>query len=188
MAIASPVAGTTRDIIEAPVVIAGMPCLLIDSAGLREAAGTVEQIGVARAKAAIETADLILWLGPPSGCPDRARSIVVGAKADLRRRKSADVDVATSIVTGTGIEALRALIEARVRALLPAGDMLALNARHRERIGEARIELVQASELQDPMLIAEHLRHARIALDRITGNAGVEDMLDALFGRFCIGK
>jgi len=65
---------------------------------------------------------------------------------------------------------------------------VALNARHRERIGEACVELDAASQQQDLLLIAEHLRQARVALDRIAGRAGVEEMLDALFGRFCIGK
>src|SRR6185369_5893879 len=74
-AIASPIAGTTRDLIEIPVSIAGMPCLLIDSAGLREAGGQIEQLGMARARAAIDAADLILWLGPPAESPNPDRTI-----------------------------------------------------------------------------------------------------------------
>ena len=186
-AIASPIAGTTRDLIEIPVSIAGMPCLLIDSAGLREAGGQIEQIGMARARAAIDGADLILWLGPPAEVPDRGRAILVRAKADLDKAGS-DEDVATSTVTGEGLDRLRALIEARVRNLLPPADAIALNARHRERVGEAVAELHAAEAQTDILFIAEHLRQARIALDRITGRAGVEEMLDALFGRFCVGK
>ena len=186
-AIASPVAGTTRDLIEIPVGIAGMPCLLIDSAGLREAGGHVEQIGMARARAAIDTADLILWLGPPEDCPDRARSILVRAKADLCKADG-EADVATSILTGEGVDALRSLLESRVRALLPPADAIALNARHRERIAEAVEELEAARTAAEILFVAEHLRQARTALDRITGRAGVEEMLDALFGRFCVGK
>lgn len=187
-AIASPVAGTTRDLIEVPVSIAGMPCLLIDSAGLRDSGGQVEQIGMARARAAIDSADLILWLGPREDCPDRVRAILVRAKADLAAKPQAEADVATSTVSGEGLDALRALLEARLRQLLPPADAIALNARHRERIDEARREIRAAAEQSDLLLVAEHLRQARIALDRITGRAGVEDMLDALFGRFCIGK
>jgi len=186
-AIASPIAGTTRDLIEIPVSIAGMPCLLIDSAGLREAGGHIEQIGMARARAAIDGADLILWLGPPAEVPDRDRAILVRAKADLDKAGN-DEDVATSTVTGEGLDRLRALLEARVRNLLPPADAIALNARHRERVGEAIAELHAAEAQTDILFIAEHLRHARIALDRITGRAGVEEMLDALFGRFCVGK
>jgi tRNA modification GTPase len=188
-AIASPVAGTTRDLIEVPLAIAGMPCLLIDSAGLRVSGGHVEQIGMARARAAIDSADLILWLGLPEDCPDRARAILVRTKADLGGREPAEaVDVATSTVTGEGLDQLRHLVEARLRTLLPPPDAIALNARHRERIAEAWEEIVAAARQTDLLLTAEHLRQARIALDRITGRAGVEEMLDALFGRFCIGK
>lgn len=186
-AIASPVAGTTRDLIEIPLSIGGMPCLLIDSAGLREAGGHVEQIGIARARAAIESADLILWLGPAEDCPDRARAILVHPKADLGKAVGA-ADIATSTVTGEGLEELRALLASRVERLLPPADAIALNARHRERIGEATAELAAAQRQSDILFVAEHLRQARIALDRITGRAGVEEMLDALFGRFCIGK
>jgi|KBSMisStandDraft_5_1062788.scaffolds.fasta_scaffold02746_9 tRNA modification GTPase len=187
-AIASPVAGTTRDLIEVPLSIADMPCLLIDSAGLRDTGGHVEQLGMARARAAIEAADLILWLGPPDRCPNRDRAILVRTKADLGKKESGAVDVATSILTGEGLSTLRALLETRVRALLPPADAIGLNARHRERVGEAVAELLAAREQEDALFVAEHLRLARLALDRITGRAGVEDMLDALFGRFCIGK
>ena len=187
-AISSPIAGTTRDLIEIPLSIADMPCLLIDSAGLREGGGQIEQIGMARARAAIDSADLILWLGPPDDCPDRERSILVRAKADLGKADVDTADVATSTITGEGLGALRDLLESRVRSLLPPADGIALNARHRERIGEAVEELTTAEGQGDMLFIAEHLRQARIALDRITGRAGVEDMLDALFGRFCIGK
>ena len=186
-AIASPVAGTTRDLIEIPVGIAGMPCLLIDSAGLREAGGHVEQIGMARARAAIDSADLILWLGSPAEAPDRDRTILVRAKADLGK-SGGKGDVATSTVTGEGLDQLRVLLEARIRGLLPPADAIALNARHRERVGEAVAELRAAEAQTDILFIAEHLRQARIALDRVTGRAGVEEMLDALFGRFCVGK
>jgi len=186
-AIASPVAGTTRDLIEVPVVIGGMPCLLIDSAGLRASGGQIEQIGMARARAAIENADLVLWLGAPEDCPDRSRAILVHPKADLASPPAA-ADVATSTVSPGGVDALREMLEVRVASLLPPADAVALNARHRERIGEAHREITAASRQQDLLLIAEHLREARSALDRISGRAGVEEMLDALFGRFCVGK
>jgi tRNA modification GTPase len=169
------------------MAIGGMPCLLIDSAGLRAAGGQIEQLGMARARAAIESADLILWLGDPEDCPDRARAILVHAKADLASGR-AGADVAASTVSAGGMDKLRQLLEARVAALLPPADAVALNARHRERIGEAHQSIAAASQQGDLLLLAEHLRHARIALDRISGRAGVEEMLDALFGRFCVGK
>lgn len=186
-AIASPIAGTTRDIIEVPVNLAGMPCLLIDSAGLRASAGRVEQLGVARARAAIDTADLILWLGKSGDSPRPDVTMLINAKADLRARPGRGEGIAVSALTGAGLPELEAELSRRVAALLPAADSVALNARHRALIGEAAAEIDAASQ-DDPIIVAEHLRHARLALDRITGRAGVEEMLDALFGRFCIGK
>ncbi|HWI85020.1 MAG TPA: tRNA uridine-5-carboxymethylaminomethyl(34) synthesis GTPase MnmE, partial [Sphingomonas sp.] len=187
VAITSSIPGTTRDLIEAPLAIAGMPCLLIDSAGLRASADQIEQIGVARAKGAIEAADLLLWLGPPDQCPDPTRAIVVAAKCDIEK-PPVGVDVATSTVTGEGVEILREWLKNRVAALLPLADSVALNARQREHIRHAARELGEAAALVDPLLVAEHLRLARLSLDRVTGHANVEDMLDSLFGRFCIGK
>lgn len=187
-AIASPVAGTTRDLIEVPVALAGMPCLLIDSAGLREQAGQVEQLGIARTQAALADADLILWLGKATDCRDRDRSIVVQAKCDISSGPEAGADVAVSAVTGANMSELREMIEHRVRKLLPRADAIALNARHRAHLVEAATELAAALKVTDLLLVAEHLRLARLSLDRVTGRAGVEEMLDSLFGQFCIGK
>jgi tRNA modification GTPase len=185
VAIASAVAGTTRDIIEVPLVLNGMPCLLIDSAGLRKSGGRLEQIGIARARAAIDSADLILWLGKPDDCPRPEQSILIHAKADIAAPQHSGL--AISVVTGTGMAELRQALFERAAVLLPGAEAVALNARHRHLVAEAASQLTTARH-HDPILIAEHLRAARIALDRITGRAGVEDMLDALFGRFCIGK
>ncbi len=187
VAIASPVAGTTRDLIEVPVAIGGMPCLLIDSAGLRSGGGQVEQLGMARTARALADADIILWLGSPVDCPDPHRTILVHAKADLKSPPEG-VDLATSVVSGQGINTLRQLLEQRVGALLPVAEAIALNARQRSLVAEAKGEIMAAAQMQDVLLVAEHLRQARLSLDRVTGRAGVEDMLDALFGRFCIGK
>jgi tRNA modification GTPase len=74
------------------------------------------------------------------------------------------------------------------RSLLPVEDAVALNRRQAEHVGEARDALRSATSTGDPVLIAEHLRTARTAFDRLTGRAGMEDVLDALFGRFCLGK
>ena len=91
------------------------------------------------------------------------------------------------MVTGEGLDALVALLQARARDLLPVPGEVALNARHRAAIAEANRALAEAGD-PDLIIAAEALRSARAALDRVTGKAGVEDMLDALFGRFCIGK
>jgi len=190
VAITAPVEGTTRDLIEAPVVLDGIPCVLIDAAGLRPTEDPIEQIGVARARTAMDNADLVLWLGPPDQCPVSSQVLLVHARADLPSRKIAppDADVAVSAFTGEGIEKLRALIAERALHLLPAEGAVALNLRHRQTLRRAWEDLREGSRVSDPILLAEHLRSARLAFDQITGRAGVEDMLDTLFGRFCIGK
>jgi tRNA modification GTPase len=183
-AITSEVAGTTRDLIEAPVSVAGIPLLLIDTAGLRDTKDAIEQIGVRRAQDALDAADIVLWLGAPSEAP--AGALRVRPKADLGFTDE-QADVSVSAVTGEGIANLLHLIVERSRALLPRGDDVALNARHRSLLAECVGALDEAAAFTDLLITAEALRGARTALDRITGRAGVEDMLDALFGRFCVG-
>jgi tRNA modification GTPase len=184
-AITSPVAGTTRDVIEAPVAIAGTPFLLLDTAGLREGEEAVEQAGIARALEAVEGADLVLWLGEPGDCPERERAILVQPKIDMATAER-EADVRLSSLTGEGLETLSALLVERSRSLLPAEGDVALNKRQRGMVAEALMEL--RCDSGDLLVVAESLRLARGALDRVTGRAGVEDMLDGLFGRFCIGK
>lgn len=183
-AIVSEIAGTTRDRIEAPVVISGIPFLLIDTAGLRtETDDAIEAIGIARTGEALAAADIILWLGEAGTAPDG--SLIVAAKADLEVQREG---LPVSVVTGNGIEALKRAIIERARALLPKPGALALNARHREILAQVLTELSDAKASEDPLITAEHLRRARTKLDAITGRSGVEDMLDVLFGAFCIGK
>ena len=184
-AITSEIAGTTRDLVEAPTAIRGTPFLLIDTAGLRESRDAVEAIGIARAEAAVAAADLVVWLGDPGAAPDRA--IRVHAKSDLSP-PSPYADAAVSALTGAGVGPLVDLLLERARQLLPRPDLPALNARHRALLGECLAHIREAGAANDLLIAAEALRQARAALDRITGRAGVEDMLDALFGRFCIGK
>ncbi len=188
-AIISAIAGTTRDLVEAPTAIGGAPFLLIDTAGLRAGGDEIETIGVERARSSLAAADLILWLGDPADCPDPQRALLIHAKSDLAAPGPDDrADIAVSARTGAGVGALRELLIERARALLPAVGEVAINARHRAALGECREWLGEAAEAADPLIIAEALRQARAALDRVTGRAGVEAMLDALFGRFCIGK
>jgi tRNA modification GTPase len=186
-AITSAIAGTTRDLVEAPTAISGTPFLLVDTAGLRESGDAVEAIGVDLAKSSIASADLILWLGDPRDAPDRARTILVQSKTDLEPNVR-EADVRVSAETGEGMQDLVALLIARGRAMLPGENEVALNARHRAAIGMAAEQIREAEGSPDLLIAAECLRQARVALDHVTGRAGVEDMLDTLFGRFCIGK
>jgi tRNA modification GTPase len=184
-AITSEIPGTTRDLIEAPLSLSGIPVLLVDTAGLREQAGTIEALGVERARGQIEAADLVLWLGPAAEKP--ARALLVHAKADLRPA-GPGADIAVSAKTGQGMDDLIRLLVERAASLLPAEGEVAVNRRHRALLAEAATAIRDAEVASDPLIAAEALRRARQQLDRITGRAGVEDMLDALFGRFCIGK
>jgi tRNA modification GTPase len=185
-AITSPVPGTTRDLIEAPVAIGGMPFLLIDTAGLRESSDEVETIGVARAQASLAAADLVLWLGEADSAPQGAGTILVHPKCDLpTARQGAGVPV--SAVTGEGVDELMATLSEQARSLLPGEGEVAANQRQREAIARTLFYL-REGDGPDMLIAAEALRSARAELDRVTGRAGVEDMLDALFGRFCIGK
>ncbi len=183
-AIVTAIPGTTRDLVEVPVALDGIPFLLTDTAGLRDSDDEVETIGVDRALQSVAGADIVLWLGLPEEAPEG--SVRVHAKADLAPAPES-ADLATSAVTGAGVAALADLLRARARSLLPLEGEVALNARHRAAVAEAGDALAEAGST-DLIIAAEALRRARAALDRVTGKAGVEDMLDALFGRFCIGK
>ncbi len=189
-AIVSPRAGTTRDLIEVPIALAGRPFLLVDMAGLHEGTGDeIEAIGIARAHDVIASSDIILWLGDEPMIGAGANVISVHARADLPGRADIgeDRDVALSATTGDGMDRLVDLLIGRADALLPVPGEVALNARQRGLLLQCH-DALSGYPSGDMLLLAESLRLARLALDRITGRAGTEDMLNALFGRFCIGK
>lgn len=187
VAITSAIAGTTRDVVEAPVALHGYPFVLIDTAGLRESDDEVEAIGIGRARANLDAADLILWLGEPDECPDAKRAIRISNKADLKPIANG-ADLALSAVTGEGIDRLLDVMRSRAQSLLPGEGEAALHRRHRHVLTEVAGALRLAADSDDLLITAEGLRQARVQFDRLTGRSGVEDMLDALFGRFCIGK
>jgi tRNA modification GTPase len=188
-AIVTDVPGTTRDHIEVPLSLGGAPILLTDTAGLRETQDQVEAIGIGRTEALVEAADVLVWLGEPAGAPHHARLLQVHAKADLPGRRHAPAGtIAVSSITGEGIAELLERIGDLARSLLPAEDSVALNRRQALHVGEAAEALASAASTGDVVLVAEHLRLSRSAFDRLTGRAGVEDVLDALFSRFCLGK
>lgn len=188
-AIVTNVPGTTRDHIDVPMAIAGTPIVLTDTAGLRASDDEVEQIGVARAEELVSASDILLWLGEPADAPAHNELILLHARCDLPGRGGAPHgSLAVSSVTGAGVGQLVERVAARARRLVPAADAIALNRRQAEAITGAQRALIDARESHDVVLVAEHLRNARAAFDRITGRAGVEDLLDALFGRFCLGK
>ena len=188
-AIVTDIPGTTRDHIEVPLALDGMPILLTDTAGLRESDEVVERIGIDRARSLVESADVLVWLGEPDEAPRHPRLIRVHARSDLPGRCEAPAgSIAVSSVTGEGLNSLLAHVAELTRNLLPAEDAIALNRRQASELAEAHGALDAAAPTTDFVLLAEYLRSARAAFDRLTGRAGVEDVLDALFARFCLGK
>lgn len=187
-AIVSPLAGTTRDVIEASVAIRGIPMVIADSAGLRgETGDEIERIGIDRAEALIATVDILLWLGDPAYPPmTEGTTIPLRAKADLPG--SGTAGLAVSAMTGEGMpDLVEALCEAAA-ALLPMPGDYALSQRQRAVLARAAASVGEAAVLDDEILIGECLRLALGALDELTGRATTDAVLDELFSGFCIGK
>ncbi len=190
-AIVTPIAGTTRDIIEAPLVLGGRKVLIADTAGLRETDDIIEAEGVARARAWAEAADLTLLLSPvDEPMPNRPPGVwQVRTKADLGFEAGA-----VSATTGQGIPELIDRLAAAVIAATTGDDFpVATQARHRGRLVEAHGHLVRARQNLDhggaaSELAAEDVRLAIRTLEAITGRGDVESILDVIFSSFCIGK
>lgn len=188
-AIVTDIPGTTRDHIEVPLSLGGIPILLTDTAGLRASDDPVERIGIERAQSQVERAGILLWLGEAGEAPDHPRLVRVHSKADLPGRSEAPAgSVVVSAKTGVGLGELLELVESQARTLLPQADRVALNRRQAGHVDAAHSALVEANGAGDSVLLAEHLRSARSEFDAMTGRAGIEDLFDAVFGRFCLGK
>jgi tRNA modification GTPase len=205
-AIVTATPGTTRDVIEVPLVLAGYRVLLADTAGVRETEEAIEAEGVRRARAWAEAADLRLWVidGAASDGAWREAEGLAGAedllvlnKADLPPGADAAAAgeglerMAVSLKTGEGVAGLKARLEQRVVAALGGGETpLATRIRHGESLREAQARLARALEELEPAveLAAEDVRLAARALARVTGRIGAEDILDVVFSSFCIGK
>ncbi|MBM3927171.1 MAG: tRNA uridine-5-carboxymethylaminomethyl(34) synthesis GTPase MnmE [Sphingomonadales bacterium] len=189
-AIVSPIAGTTRDRIEAPVVRDGIAWILTDTAGLADRTDDpIEAIGIERTRDSVASADIMLWLGDAAPPAVAADTILVHARADVPGREIvATGRIAVSSTNPEGDAAMWQLLIDRARSLLPADDVPALNERQRRLCRGAQESLCAATSSADPLAIAEEFRLARAAFDAVTGRSHVEDVLDALFGRFCIGK
>jgi tRNA modification GTPase len=190
VAIVSATPGTTRDALETRVVLGGVPVTLVDTAGLRETGDEIEAEGVRRARARAAAADLVIAV-EEAGCtrsfPDHP-GVLVANKVDLGGPVPEGA-IAVSALTGQGLAALRDRLAAAARELTEgSGPPPLTQARHRAALEQAVERLVGAQVADLPELRAEDLRLALRALGRITGSVGVEDILDTLFARFCIGK
>lgn len=189
-AIVSDIAGTTRDVIEVPIALNGIPFLFIDTAGVRDSgAETIEQIGIDRARQQFAAADIILWLGDEGQGPRAGNLVEISSRSDHPdHRPKAKGSFTLSPVSGQGMDALVDYLVRRAKDILPDGDQVSVNARQADRMFAASDSLAAMIDEPDYLIIAEHLRMARKALDEITGKSSTEDMLDGLFGKFCIGK
>ncbi|WP_164468259.1 tRNA uridine-5-carboxymethylaminomethyl(34) synthesis GTPase MnmE [Caulobacter vibrioides] len=209
-AIVTDVAGTTRDVIEVPLVLGGYKVLVADTAGIRETADVIEAEGVRRAKAWAEAADLRLWVVDGfhvKQADARPESIRVGDWLILNKTDIADADALAHVAerwaregltvlhaAGTsseGPEALRAALASHVADALSGAEFpAATRLRHAERLSEARSYLERAlSDVGlEVELAAEDVRLAARALERISGRIDPEDVLGRVFSTFCIGK
>lgn len=191
--------GTTRDLLEVVLDLNGVRVRVTDTAGLRDAPGKVEAIGIEKARAKARTADLVLVLEDlvnpvavgdmPAGIP----TLRIGTKVDLLRLVPAAgaYDATISTVDGTGLAELLSDIGTRAAASIgDAGDILPSRLRHVELLNETRRFLISAlsGEARGQELRAEELRLAADRLGRIVGAVDVEDLLDVIFSQFCIGK
>ncbi|NHN89123.1 tRNA uridine-5-carboxymethylaminomethyl(34) synthesis GTPase MnmE [Acetobacter conturbans] len=193
-AIVSPIAGTTRDTIEITTTLAGVKVTLVDTAGLRETSDPIEAEGVRRAMFHVEHSDCVIQMFPADQPLPRpiARALIVCNKTDLTPAPSTleGVPVAgISVQTGAGIHSLRKKLEEKAVALTQgSGPPPLTRARHRAA-AETAHECLEAALATDwPEIRGEELRQAMRAIGRLTGEIGVEDILDTIFGQFCIGK
>src|SRR5205807_8576781 len=198
-AITSPIAGTTRDVIEVAIDLAGYPVVLADTAGLRDSADVIEQEGLRRALKRAEEAELRLFVFDATR-PEDAQgaaawpgpdTLLVANKIDLASGRDAPPlarAIPVSALTGEGLPKLIAALSSRVARIYDGTAPLLTRARHREAL-ETALEGLQRSLAADlPELRAEDLRLAWRSLGRITGRVDVEDLLDVIFRDFCLGK
>jgi tRNA modification GTPase len=198
-AITSPVAGTTRDIIEVAIDLLGYPVVLADTAGLRDSGDFIEQEGLRRALRRAEEAEIRLFVFDVSD-PAQARhadawpgpdTLLVANKIDLLaapQRDLPDTAFAVSALTGEGVDALLNALGERLAQSYRSEAPVVTRARHRQALEEAVAALRRSLRAALPELRAEDLRLALRSLGRITGAVEVEDLLDVIFRDFCIGK
>lgn len=209
-AIVSPIAGTTRDTIEETANFRGIPVVFVDTAGLRAAESELEEEGIRRSRAAVARAELVLHVIDGSEGLSEADAelerelspkprVVVLNKSDLPRvvelpGASQSAAVPVSCATGAGLEALKDAIEKAVwsGAVVAESLQVAINARHQDALRrgrEAAARVLEAMEADRPLeLAAFDLRIAAAAVGEVVGKTTTEDLLDAIFSQFCLGK
>ncbi len=198
--IVSEEAGTTRDVVEVRLKMAGLPVTICDTAGLREAESLVEEEGIRRARKSAAEADVRIWM---QSAVETSSSEFLGAlaedlkvinKVDLVSAGSLGTEMfAVSVETGSGLADLEEALTARVESLVGQSEApVVTRARHRRELEACVAALERAGSLLrvggETALVAEELRHAARSVGRITGRVDVEELLDVVFRDFCIGK
>ena len=198
--IVSEEAGTTRDVVEVRLKMAGLPVTICDTAGLRDGVGAVEQEGIRRARKSAEEADLRVWMqsaedaGLDFFAAAEPKDLKLVNKVDLVQNPLAGGDIfQLSIKTATGLGAFEEALGDRIEKLFGQSETPVITrARHRNELESCVSALDGALSLLrvggETALIAEELRHAARAVGRITGRVDVEELLDVVFRDFCIGK
>ena len=200
-AIVTPIAGTTRDVLDAELMIGGYAVTLSDTAGLRDSDDMVEAEGIRRARMRAQGADLRLWVRAPGVGQGEDPAAVFAQADDLQILNKADLGatvpgegleaLAVSTTTGQGLSDLHDWIAARLARDLSGADFPAVTReRHRRRLVEALAAVEAGRRALDiaPEMAGDDLRRAADALARVTGAIGVEDILGEVFSTFCIGK
>lgn len=193
VALVTDIAGTTRDVLEVKTDLGGLPVMFLDTAGLRESGDMVEALGIARAEARGEAADLRVFLSAPDAPPldwsvkRQDGDIEIWSKCDLEPRSGM---LNISAKTDAGVSELLGLIRERLTLRVAEMGILAIE-RQRLAVEAARDGLARclaSLEAELPEIAGEELRVAMAALDRLIGRFGTEDVLDKIFAGFCLGK
>lgn len=192
-AIVSPEAGTTRDLVEVSLDLSGFKVVLVDTAGIRETEGFVEQEGMRRARERAHAADLVIWLTPVSAEEDAPEPAIAAPLLSVRSKDDSGElrEGSVSVVREGGLDWLVARITSLVAGTgVPVEAAAVTRARHREVLLSCAglLERASVSEFLAPEVRSELLRSAGDEIGRITGKVDVEDLLDRIFAEFCIGK
>ncbi len=204
-ALVTKVAGTTRDTLSAELEVSGLNITLLDTAGLRKTKAAVEALGVARAIENLDKADAIIWTvdGTKKMTPSEEREInkwqaekpvlVLRTKSDLMKTKDASGALLSSSVSGEGLDEIRSFLKATAEKVLSGGEsVILLKARHCELLKNA-LENLKAAESglasgEYLELCAKELELALASIWEVTGQKTPNEILDIIFGEFCVGK
>ena len=193
VAIVTPEAGTTRDVIDVSIDLDGFKVTLSDTAGIRRTDNVVEREGISRATRAMQQADKVLWLQPVDQDEDKDRpenAVLVRSKSDLPGAEAAGVGLFVNTVAENGLDGLLSYLKQELINYTGGFESsISTRQRHRRALMAVQGCLLESLDgSREIELRSEHLRRAAEHLGRITGRIDVEDLLDVIFSEFCVGK